>query len=90
MYEYGLLFMTAAFATLGHFTLTHAFRCAPIAALQPVSYLQLIWATLLGVILFGDLVDMYVVLGGAILVLSTTYIAHRESVLAKKEAASLH
>jgi len=89
MYEYGLLFLTAAFATLGHFTLTHAFRCAPIAAVQPVTYLQLIWATLLGVILFGDLVDMYVVLGGAILVLSTTYIAHRESVLAKKEAAGL-
>jgi len=85
--EYVLLFLTAGFATLGHFTLTHAFRCAPIAALQPVSYLQLIWATLLGVMLFGDLIDIYVVIGGAILVLSTSYIAHRESAIAKKEAA---
>ena len=59
--EYVLLFLTAGFATLGHFTLTHAFRCAPIAALQPVSYLQLIWATLLGVMLFGDLIDIYAV-----------------------------
>ena len=79
--EYLLLFLTAAFATLGHFTLTHAFRNAPITALQPVTYLQLIWATLLGVMLFGDAVDGYVVLGGAVLVLSTTYIAHREAKL---------
>jgi len=37
--------------------------------------------------LFDDAVDHYVVLGGAILVLSTTYIAHRESVLSKKVTA---
>ena len=85
--EYGLLFLTAGFATLGHFFLTHAFRCAPIAALQPVTYLQLIWATVLGVMLFGDAIDFYVVLGGAILVVSTSYIAHRESVLAERKAA---
>jgi len=59
--EYVLLFLTAGFATLGHFTLTHAYRCAPIAALQPVTYMQLIWATLLGVVLFGDVIDIYVV-----------------------------
>lgn len=85
--EYILLFFTAGFATLGHFTLTHAFRCAPIAAVQPMTYLQLVWATLLGVMLFGDAIDFYVILGGAILVVSTTYISHRESVLAKREAA---
>ena len=87
MREYVLLFLTACCATLGHFTLTQALRYAPITALQPVTYLQLIWATLLGVLLFGDVIDFYVVLGGAVLVLSTTYIAHRESVIAKKEAA---
>ena len=68
---------------MGHFSMTYAFECAPIAALQPVTFLQLIWATLLGVLLFGDSVDFYVVAGGAILVVSTTYIMHRESVLAK-------
>ena len=81
--ELTLLFFTAFFATMGHFSMTYAFKCAPIAALQPVTFLQLIWATLLGVVLFGDSVDFYVVAGGAILVVSTTYIMHRESVLAK-------
>ncbi len=82
--EWLLLLLTAVFATLGHFTLTSAYRCAPIATLQPMTYLQLVWATILGVALFSDTVDMFVILGGAILVLSTSYIAHRESQLAKK------
>ena len=86
MREYVLLFLTAAFATLGHLTLTHAFRSAPISVLQSVTYFQLIWATLLGVLLFGDLIDGYVVVGGAVLVLSTSYIAHREAVLAGRDS----
>lgn len=75
-----LLSLTAALATAGHFTMTKAFSLAPIAVLQPVSFLQLLWATLFGVLLFGESIDGYVVLGGAVLVLSITYIAHRESI----------
>jgi len=74
-----LLTLTAALATAGHFTMTKAFSLAPITVLQPVSFLQLLWATLLGVLLFGESTDAFVMLGGAILVGSSTYIAHRES-----------
>lgn len=75
-----LLTLTAALATAGHFAMTKAFSLAPIAVLQPVSFLQLLWATLFGVALFGESIDGFVVLGGAVLVLSITYIAHRESI----------
>lgn len=78
--ELFLLALTALFATLGHYTMTRAIKLAPLAVLQPVSFLQLLWATLFGVWLFAESIDAYVVLGGAILILSTTYIAHRESV----------
>jgi len=85
--EFLLLSLTAVFATAGHFTLTKALALAPVAVIQPASFLQLLWATLFGVLLFGDAIDGYVVLGGAILIGSITYIAHRESV-AKKEHSS--
>ncbi len=78
--EVALLSITAALATAGHFTMTKALSLAPIAVLQPVSFLQLLWATLFGVLLFGESIDGFVVLGGAVLVLSITYIAHRESI----------
>jgi len=75
-----LLSLTAVFATAGHFTLTQALKLAPISVLQPITFLQLLWATLFGVLLFGETIDAYVILGGTILVASTSYIAHREAV----------
>ncbi len=86
--EIALLFLTAALATAGHFTLTNALKLAPVAVLQPVSFLQLLWATLFGVLLFNESLDGFVLLGGCILVLSTTYIAHRESLARRREAAA--
>jgi len=78
--EIALLAMTAVFATLGHYTMTQAYKLAPLSVLQPVSFLQLLWAIFFGVVLFGESVDVFVIIGGAVLVISTSYIAHRESV----------
>ena len=78
------LTLTAVFATLGHYTLTKAIASAPITVTQPISYLQLVWAVLLGILLFGEAVDPYVLLGGAVIVISITYISHRELVVARK------
>jgi len=82
--EFALLSLTGILATIGHFTLTRALSLAPVSVLQPVTFLQLLWATLFGVLLFGESIDGFVGLGGSILVLSTSYIAHRESVAARK------
>ena len=82
--EIGWLSLTAVFATLGHYTLTQAFRCAPITVTQPVGFLQLVWATLLGVVAFGEPVDPFVILGGGVIVASATYISHREAMLARR------
>ena len=84
-----LLALTAVFATLGHYTMTRAFNLAPLSVLQPVSFLQLLWATLFGVILFGESIDIFVVIGGTVLVISTSYIAYRESV-ANRTSTGIH
>jgi drug/metabolite transporter (DMT)-like permease len=73
------LFGVAGMATLGHLTMTQAFRCAEITALQPISFLQLVWATLLGFYVFGEEPDIWTWVGGGIIVTSATYIAHREA-----------
>jgi len=76
--ELGWLFLTALSATLGHFCMTQAFRVTEITVTQPVSFLQLVWATLLGLYLFGEEPDLWTWVGAAIIVASATYIAHRE------------
>jgi len=58
----------AGLATLGHYTMTRAFRAAPLAVTQPVTFLQILWATLLGALVFGEAVDGFVILGGALIV----------------------
>jgi drug/metabolite transporter (DMT)-like permease len=92
MEEIVWLTLTAVCATAGHFTLTQAFRAADITALQPVLFLQLVWATLLGLIVFGEQPDLWTWVGAGIIVASATYIAHREAVIsgkARDKAAAL-
>lgn len=83
--EVGWMALTAAFATAGHWTLTQAYKCAPITLTQPVQFLQLVWATILGMTVFGEPLDPYVLVGGGVIVASATYISHREARVARRQ-----
>ena len=76
--ELGWLTLTAAFATAGHYTMTLAFSAAPLTVTQPVTFLQLVWATLLGVVVFGEPADGFVMLGGAMIIVAITTVTWRE------------
>ena len=78
------LFLVAVFATIGHLTMTLAFRAAPMTVTQPVTFLQLVWAVTLGAVVFGEPVDGWVVLGGLVILLSVSFITWREAVLKKR------
>jgi drug/metabolite transporter (DMT)-like permease len=73
------LALVAAFATAGHYAMTRAFRAAPLSVTQPVTFLQLIWATALGALAFGERVDPYVILGGAVIIGAISAITWREA-----------
>lgn len=79
LHELILLFLTAAFATLGHYAMTRAFACAPQSLLQPVAFTQLIWSVSFGYLLFGESVDPYVLLGGAMIIGAVSFITWREA-----------
>lgn len=77
------LFITAALATAGHITLTRALRAAPITSLQPITFLQLVWASALGYLLFDETPDAWTWIGAVIIVSSASYIVHREAVVTR-------
>ena len=79
--EVGVLFAVAFFATLGHYAMSLALAAAPVTMTQPVTYLQLVWATLLGLIVFSEPVDIWVLVGGSVILASVTFITWREAVL---------
>ena len=74
---------TAVFATLGHIALVKAYSLVEITVTQPVTFVQLVWASLLGYFVFAEVPDVWTILGGMIIVASASYIAHRESQLAR-------
>lgn len=82
--QVGWLFLVAVFATIGHLTMTLAFRAAPMTVTQPVTFLQLVWAATLGAVAFGEPVDGWVVLGGLVILASVSFISWREAVLKKR------
>lgn len=59
----------------GHFLLTKAFRLAPATILSPVLYTQLIWATLLGWVVFEQLPDGITFVGIAVIAGSSITLA---------------
>jgi len=77
--ELGWLFVTAIFATAGHYTFTRAMHTVELTVLQPFSFLQLVWATLLRFYAFSEVPDVWTLTGGAVIIASVTYIAHREA-----------
>jgi drug/metabolite transporter (DMT)-like permease len=76
--ELELLFATALLATTGHYCMTRAFKAAEVSAVQPFTFLQLVWATLLGLMLFDEHPDLWIALGGALIVTAASWMAHRE------------
>lgn len=80
--------LVAVFATFAHYCMTRAFQAAPVTVTQPVVFLQLVFASTAGWVFFGEVVDPYVILGGAIIIASVSYISWREAQI-KRRAARL-
>lgn len=74
-----LLFASLGFfGGFGHYFLVRAFEVAPAPFVSPFNYLQLAGAVLLGWVVFGQLPDLFVWLGSAIIIGSGVYILYSE------------
>ena len=86
--EAGWMMVVAVLATAGHYTMTRAFAAAPVSVTQPATFLQLVWSVALGIIVFGEAADAWVILGGIIIVGAATFIAIREAMLSRAQPAT--
>ena len=87
LHETLFLSLTAFFATSGHYALTRAFKAAPLTVTQPFTFLQLVWAALIGMAMFGEPFDPWVIAGGGVIIAAVTYIAHREAAANRRQRA---
>ncbi len=70
-------------ATVAHFLFTAAFREAPPSLLAPLNYTHVVWAALMGIVVFGHLPDHWTILGMAMIICagmaSAIYVGKRPS-----------
>jgi drug/metabolite transporter (DMT)-like permease len=67
-------------STAGQWIVVLAFRYADASVLAPFSYTQLLWVSILGFMVFGEVPDIWTVAGAIFIVGSGLYTAHRERV----------
>src|ERR1700731_674853 len=67
-------------STAGQWIVVLAFRYADASVLAPFSYTQLLWVSILGFAIFGEVPDIQTVIGAVFIVASGLYTAHRERV----------
>jgi drug/metabolite transporter (DMT)-like permease len=78
--EVGLAILMGACSTMGHWLIILAYRKAAASTIAPFSYVQLLFAGLLGFIVFGTLPGAMTLVIAA----SGLYTAHREHIRAKQ------
>lgn len=75
---WGLLLLTGLLGTMGHMTLFKALELAPASAVQPFSYMMMVWAAVLGLAVFGAFPDGWTIAGAAVIAASGLYAFARE------------
>jgi drug/metabolite transporter (DMT)-like permease len=78
--EFALAFVLGVLASIGQWMVVLAHRQAPASLLAPFTYVQLLWSTLGGYLVFAALPDHWTLVGAAIIIASGLYTAHRERV----------
>lgn len=76
--DWSIMLILSASGMLGHFLLIKCYEVAEASTVQPFAYLQLIWASLIGVIIFGEKITTNVLLGACIVVGAGLFTLWRE------------
>lgn len=80
---WSLLIASGIAGGLGHLCLIKAFQAAPASVVAPFSYSSLIWATIAGFAIWGDIPTASTLIGASLIIGSGLYIFLRERKLAK-------
>ena len=75
---WGWMALSGLLGGVGHIGVIKSIQMAPVSAVAPLSYLQILSATALGYVVFGNLPDAWTLAGLAVIVGSGLYVFHRE------------
>jgi drug/metabolite transporter (DMT)-like permease len=77
------LILAAMCGTVLHLTLNHAFKLVDVSMTQPYSFLNLVFASIIGYFVFDEIPDLYTWIGALIIFTGVLIISYREMKLDK-------
>jgi drug/metabolite transporter (DMT)-like permease len=86
--EWALLVVIGILGALSQSFWIRAYRAGEASLVAPFDYLRLLFAGIAGYLAFAETVDLWTLLGAAIIVISTVYIARREARVARAATAA--
>lgn len=75
----GVLIVGGLIGGVGQLFLTESFRRAPVAVVAPFEYTQLVWATIIGFLIWAEVPSAFTLAGAAVVAASGLYILYRET-----------
>ncbi len=84
LWEFALLMAVGAIAASGQYCMIRGYRIGETTAITPFDYTRLLFASLIGIFIFAEPLEIWTIVGALIIVASTLYIALREANLGKK------
>lgn len=84
--EVALGLCVGVLSTIGHWLVILAYRHSNASMIAPFSYIQLLWAGVLGYLVFSSLPDAWTITGACIIAASGLYTAYRERVRSMQKA----
>jgi drug/metabolite transporter (DMT)-like permease len=82
--ELGLCFVVALFSTAAHLMIARAYVTTDMVALMPFDFTRLVFTAILAYLVFNETLDLFTIIGAALIVASTVYIARREAILRRQ------
>lgn len=79
-WDWGWMAFACVTGAAGHYFLIRAFAATDAVVIQPVTYLQIVLGAVTGVVIFGEALDPFVVLGAAVVISAGLFSAWRDFV----------
>jgi len=77
--QWGVFLLCGVLGSSGHYCLTRSFGITDMSATQSVKFLDLVWSSLLGFLMFSDHPSSTTILGATVILASTVWLARREA-----------
>lgn len=76
--EWGLMILVGCTGWISQLANIHAYKLGEASLITPIEYTRLIYATIIGVLVFGDFPDSATIIGALVVVSASAYTIYRE------------